>query len=69
MLVFFGLLVPRSIVKERDEALAKERQRNDNLVDSIKSLLAYAEATNKILEQLNRRRKLHDVRDDDLNTG
>lgn len=63
MLVFFGLLVPRSIVKERDAALAKERQRNDNLADAIKNLLTYAEAANRILEALNRRRT--DRRDDD----
>lgn len=71
MLVFFGLLVPRRTVKERDEALAKERQRNDNLAESIKSLLTYAEAANHILEELHTRRlrRRDESSDDDLKTG
>lgn len=69
MLVFFGLLVPRSTVKERDEALAKERQRNDNLAESVKNLLTYAEATNRILDELNRRRLPREAHRDDDDRG
>jgi hypothetical protein len=69
MLVFFGLLVPRRVLKERDDALAKERQRSDNLAESIKSLLAYAEAADKILSELNRRAQRRRGRDDDPYTG
>jgi hypothetical protein len=64
MLVFFGLLVPRSLVRDRDDALSKERARNDNLADSIKSLLAYAEIADKRLQTLNQR-WMKDGNDDD----
>jgi hypothetical protein len=63
MLVFFGLLVPRSMIRDRDEALAKERQRNDNLADSIKILLTYAETADKILSALNHRRQIREADD------
>lgn len=50
LLVFFGLLVPRRTIRDRDEALAKERQRNDNLAEGLKALLTYAEAADRILQ-------------------
>lgn len=49
LMVFFGLLVPRRTVKDRDEALATERARNDNLAEGLKSLLTYAETSDRIL--------------------
>jgi len=62
LLVFVGLLVPRRTVRDRDVALAKERERNDNLTESLKSLLVYAEAADKILQELSRRIDGHDDR-------
>lgn len=60
LLVFFGLLVPRRVIRDRDSALAKERERNDNLADSIKSLLAYAETADKVLQALSQRVRASD---------
>jgi hypothetical protein len=69
LLVFFGLLVPRRTMRDRDEALAKERQRNDNLAESLKSLLTYAEAADKILRALYTRYQRNEERDEDSLTG
>lgn len=55
LLVFFGLLVPRRTMRDRDAALAHERSRNDNLVETIRSLLAYAKSADEVLQVLRRR--------------
>ncbi len=55
LLVFFGLLVPRRTLHDRDAALAKERERNDNLSEGLKALLVYAVAADRILQALSQR--------------
>ncbi len=54
LMVFFGLLVPRGTLRDRDEALAKERARNDKLAEGLTSLLSYAEAADRILQAIHR---------------
>jgi hypothetical protein len=66
LLVFFGLLVPRRTLRDRDDALARERARADNLAEGLKSLLVYAETADRLLQELHRRLVTHE---DDAKRG
>jgi pilus assembly protein TadC len=54
ILIFLGYLVPRWWVRERikdkNEEIARERALNDQLSASLRELLVYAEASNRILK-------------------
>lgn len=56
LMIFLGYLIPkwwvRERIKEKDEELARERERNEKLMAGLTELMTYARTANQVLEAL-----------------